>query len=131
MFPTGDARPSYRYGLAADGPGTGAGLRVEEGCAVVLLILGRCCGITATANRSPGFKRELVFASIAAVARDDRRVAAGLTRSNAFQRGHRDAAWKACESFLSFALDAGLTSSLDTPGGYAHLHMQPWAAEKH
>lgn len=130
MFPTGDARPSSRHGLAADGPGARARLRVEESGSVVLLILGRCCRVAAAANGCPGFKAELIFAAIAAVARNDGGIAPGLAGRNRFESGHRYAPRKTGEGFFSFALDAGAARGLDAARGSAHLVTHSRSLEK-
>src|SRR5262249_49760971 len=104
-------RPHRSYGhrrrtpgrLAADGPGTGAGLRVEERGAVVLLRFRGSGGIAGAAYGFPGAVVELVLAAVAAVGGDGGRVAAGLAGADRVEGGLRDAARKAFESFPLFA----------------------------
>src|SRR5262249_27114705 len=75
--------------------------------AVVLLGLGRRGGGAAAADRFPGPVVELVFAAVAAVGGDDRRVAAGLAGGDRFERLDRDAAGQRRERFTALAARFG------------------------
>lgn len=130
MLPTGDVRPSHPQALTADGPGTGTGLRIKQRCPVVLLVLGSGSGVTRAAYCGPSFKGELIFASVAAVTRNDGRIAAGLARGDRFERRHRYATGKSREGFLSLALQAGAAGGLDALRCSAHLDVDPRAAEE-
>src|SRR3954451_10879494 len=66
--------------LAADGPGAGAGLRVEHRGAHALLLGRGSGGGTGAANRVPGALIELIEATVRAIGRDGGGVAAGLAR---------------------------------------------------
>ena len=91
----GAARVTVR--LAADRPGAGARLRVEQRRAVVLLGLGGGRGVAAAADRFPGAVVELVFAAVAAVGGDRGRVAAGLAGGDRVERRdarRRRAGWR-------------------------------------
>ena len=75
---------------AADRPGAGARARVQQRRAVVLLGFGGRRRVAVAADRFPGAVVELVFAAVAAVGGDRRRVAAGLAGGDRFERPDRD-----------------------------------------
>src|SRR5436305_1276849 len=90
-------------GSTADGPGAGAGRRVEQRGAVVLLGDRRGGGVAAAAHRFPGPVIELVEAAVGPVGGDGGRVATRLAGSDGFQGRQRDATRQRGELFFAFA----------------------------
>src|SRR5207244_10720104 len=89
------------YAAAAQ-PGARAGLRVEEGRAVVLFGVRGRGGIAAATDRFPGPLVELVFAAVGPVGGDRFGVAARLAGGDRFERRDRHPARQVFELFLFF-----------------------------
>src|SRR6185312_15294466 len=103
----GSGAPPRRWRSAADGPGAGARLGVEQSGAVVLLVLGGGGGVAGAADRFPGAEVELVFAAIAAVGGDGGGVATGLAGGDRFERPDRDPAGQGGKGFTALLANRG------------------------
>src|SRR5215218_5583396 len=74
-----EASRSPSRGSSADRPGGGAAAQEELPGQAVLNLLGGEGGISASVDRPPGAKVELILAAIAALWRDRGRIAPGFT----------------------------------------------------
>jgi hypothetical protein len=116
QVPAEDTQSPSFVVLAADGPGTGARLGVQESCSVVLLSLRSSCRVAGAAHGSPGAVVELVLAPIGAIGGDGGRVSTGLAGTYRVERRLGNTAREGRESFAVFAAQAsvvGRTNAMD------------------